>query len=292
MRALLAFGARPNFMKIAPLYRAMSARPEFDAVLVHTGQHFDRMMSEDFLEVLDLPTPDVHLGAGGGSQAVQLAEVIRPLESVMVDVQPDVTVVVGDVTSTLAVALTSATLDIPVAHVEAGLRSRDWRMPEERNRVLTDRLSTFLFTPSLDANENLLAEGIPADRTFFVGNVMMDSLDWVLPRISVAGTQATFGVAHQAYGLVTLHRPSNVDSASVLAGILSALESLSADLPLVFPVHPRTRQRLDTFGIGAESPRLRVVEPLGYDTMTALLAGAAIVLTDSGGIQEEATALG
>ncbi len=292
MRSLLVFGARPNFMKVAPLYRAMTANDEFEAVLVHTGQHFDRAMSEEFLEVLELPTPDVHLGVGAGTQAVQIAEVMRRLERVMTDVRPDITVVVGDVTSTLAAALTSATLDIPVAHVEAGLRSRDWGMPEERNRVLTDRLSRFLFTPSADADQNLLAEGIAPERIFFVGNVMMDSLDWVLPRMSVAAAQETYGVAGRPYGLVTLHRPSNVDSAAVLAGILSALEDVAADVQLLFPVHPRTRQRLDTFGLHIDAPGLEVLPPMRYDLFTALLSGASIVLTDSGGIQEEATALG
>jgi UDP-N-acetylglucosamine 2-epimerase (non-hydrolysing) len=279
-------------MKIAPLYRAMSARPEFNPVLVHTGQHFDRDMSDDFLEVLELPKPDVHLGVGGGTQATQMAEVMLRLETVMIELRPDITVVVGDVTSTLGAALTAATLDIPVAHVEAGLRSRDWRMPEERNRVLTDRLSALLFAPSVDAEQNLLAEGIPADRIFVVGNVMMDSLDWVLPRVSRADVQASFAVDGRAYGLVTLHRPSNVDTAPVLGGILSALARVAADVPLLFPIHPRTRQRIESFGLDVEADGLRALPPMRYDVFTALLAGAAIVLTDSGGIQEEATALG
>jgi len=292
MRPLLVFGARPNFMKIAPLYRAMSAGTTFEPVLVHTGQHFDRAMSEEFFEVLELPTPDVHLGVGAGTQAGQIAEVMLRLEHVMAEMRPDVTVVVGDVTSTLAAALTSATLGIPVAHVEAGLRSRDWAMPEERNRVLTDRLSTFLFTPSVDADQNLVAEGIDPERIHFVGNVMMDSLDWVLPRVSVAAARETFGVAGGAYGLVTLHRPSNVDSEAILGGIVGALHEVGAHVPLLFPVHPRTRQRLDAFGLDVDGPALRALPPMRYDLFTALLVGAAIVLTDSGGIQEEATALG
>lgn len=292
MKPLLVFGARPNFMKIAPLYRAMSADPEFDPVLVHTGQHFNRAMSEEFLEVLELPSPDVHLGVGAGTQAVQMAEVMRSMEKVMIDVRPDLTVVVGDVTSTLAAALTSDTLGIPVAHVEAGLRSRDWRMPEERNRTLTDRVSTLLFTPSADADQNLLAEGIAPERIFFVGNVMMDSLHWVLPRVSVAAAQEAFGLGARPYGLVTLHRPSNVDCAGVLGGILSALHDVASLVPLLFPVHPRTRQRLEAFGLSIEGSALRALPPMRYDLFTALLGGAAIVLTDSGGIQEEATAFG
>ncbi len=292
MRALLVSGARPNFMKVAPLYRAMAASSGFDPVLVHTGQHFDRAMSEDLFEILELPAPDVHLGVGVATQATQMAEVMRRLEPVMAEVRPDLTVVVGDVTSTLAAALTSATLGIPVAHVEAGLRSRDWEMPEERNRVLTDRLSTYLFTPSEDADQNLLAEGIAPGRISFVGNVMMDSLDWVLGRVSVATAQQTFDVSERRYGLVTLHRPSNVDDAAVLGGIMSALRDVAEELPLLFPVHPRTRQCLEMFDLDTTGPALGFFPPMRYDLFTALLSGAAIVLTDSGGIQEEATALG
>jgi len=279
-------------MKIAPLHRAMSAGTTFEPVLVHTGQHYDPAMSEELFEVLELPAPDVHLGVGSGTQAVQMAEVMRRVEKVMADVRPDVTVVVGDVTSTLAAALTSHTLDIPVAHVEAGLRSRDWGMPEERNRVLTDRLATFLFTPSDDADQNLLAEGIAPERISFVGNVMIDSLEWILPRMSVAAAQETFGVEGHPYGLVTAHRPSNVDDVTTLAGILSALREVAEEVPLLFPVHPRTRLRLDAFGLDTKGSALRLLPPMRYDLFTALLVGAAIVLTDSGGIQEEATALG
>ncbi len=292
MKALLVVGARPNFMKIAPLYRAMAAGSAFDPVLVHTGQHFDRAMSEDLFEVLELPVPDVHLGVGAGTQATQIAEVMRRLEPVMVDVRPDVTLVVGDVTSTLAAALTSAALGIPVAHVEAGLRSRDWGMPEERNRVLTDRLSTFLFTPSADADQNLRAEGIEAERIHLVGNVMVDSLDWMLAQPATAVAKEAFGVSGQAYGLVTLHRPTNVDSAAVLGGILAALHDVADQVPLLFPVHPRTRQRLEAFDLSVSGTALKLLPPMRYDLFTALLVGAALVLTDSGGIQEEATALG
>ncbi|MDQ4097629.1 MAG: UDP-N-acetylglucosamine 2-epimerase (non-hydrolyzing) [Actinomycetota bacterium] len=292
MRPAVVFGARPNFMKVAPLHRAMAARPEFDPMLVHTGQHFDAVMSDDCMEALELPTPDVCLGVGPGTQAAQIAAVMGRLEPVLREAEPDASVVVGDVSSTLAAALTSATLDIPVAHVEAGLRSGDWQMPEERNRVLTDRLSHWLFTPSGDADDNLAAEGIDAERVFCVGNVMMDSLDWVLPRLSVGRIRRSFGVASGPYGLVTLHRPGNVDDPRVLRGIISALVAVARDLPLLFPVHPRTRQRLRDFGIDAGAPGVRVLPPIPYDVFVALLSACSLVMTDSGGIQEEATALG
>ena len=286
------FGARPNFMKTAPLYRAMRAAGGFDPVLVHTGQHFDKAMSDDFLAALELPAPDVHLGVGPGSQAWQLAEIIRRMETVLVDVRPDVTVVVGDVSSTLAATLVSATLDIPVAHVEAGLRSGDETMPEERNRMLVDRVSSYLFTPSEDADENLAAEGVPAARVFNVGNVMIDSLDWVLPRLSMAATRERFGVSGQRYGLVTLHRPANVDDAELLPRLLGALAEVAVDLPLLFPLHPRTRRRIDGLGLDLDGGGVRGLPPVGYTDFVALLAGASLVLTDSGGIQEEATVLG
>jgi UDP-N-acetylglucosamine 2-epimerase (non-hydrolysing) len=286
------FGARPNFMKVAPLQRAMAARPEFDPILVHTGQHFDAVMSDACMDALELPAPDVCLGVGRGTQAAQIAEIMRRLEPVLREAAPDATVVVGDVSSTLAAALTSATLDIPVAHVEAGLRSGDWLMPEERNRVLTDRLSHWLFTPSRDADDNLAREGICTERIFCVGNVMMESLDWALPRLSVAKIRRTFGVERGPYGLATLHRPSNVDDSHVLRGIVSALRAVGRELPLLFPVHPRTGERLADFGIDTRAPGLRLMAPIPYDVFVALLSESTIVLTDSGGIQEEATALG
>lgn len=292
MRTAVVFGARPNFMKVAPLHRAMATRPEFDPILIHTGQHFDAVMSDECMDALALPKPDVCLGVGGGTQAAQIAAMIRYLEPVLREAEPDATVVVGDVSSTLAAALTSATLDIPVAHVEAGLRSRDWRMPEERNRVLTDRLSHWLFTPSPDADSNLAGEGIDTERIFFVGNVMMDSLDWVLPRLSVPDIMRFFGVDAGPYGMVTLHRPSNVDDPEVLAGIVSALSRVGRELPLLFPVHPRTHRRLKEFSIDADVPGVHLMAPIPYDIFIALLSESTIVLTDSGGIQEEATALG
>ena len=279
-------------MKTAPLYRAMRAAPGLDPMLVHTGQHFDKAMSDDFITALELPTPDAHLGVGAGSQAWQLGEIIKRMEPVLLEVRPHVTVVVGDVSSTLAATLASATLDIPVAHVEAGLRSRDETMPEERNRMLVDRISSYLFTPSPDADENLAAEAIPAPRVFNVGNVMIDSLDWVLPRLSVDATRERFGVADRRYGVVTLHRPANVDDPRVLRRLLGALAEVAAELPLLFPLHPRTRGRIDELGVDLDGRGIRSLPPAGYTDFVALLAGASLVLTDSGGIQEEAAVLG
>ncbi|MGH9917572.1 MAG: non-hydrolyzing UDP-N-acetylglucosamine 2-epimerase [Nitrososphaerales archaeon] len=298
MKALLVVGTRPNFMKIAPLYRAMHGSAEFDPVLVDTGQHFDHEMSGAFLEVLQLPEPDYRLQIGPGTQAQQIAAVMTALEPVLEHVGPDVTVVVGDVSSTLAAALASDILSVPVAHVEAGLRSRNWAMPEERNRVLTDRLSKWLFTPSADANDNLAAEGITPQRIHLVGNVMIDSLEWVLPHLDPEKARARHGVSDGPYGLVTLHRPANVDDHLVLGGLVQALREVSEAIPLVFPVHPRTQQRLvQHFGFpepdeGLGSSRLRLVSPLDYLEFIALLSQASLVLTDSGGIQEEATVLG
>jgi UDP-N-acetylglucosamine 2-epimerase (non-hydrolysing) len=292
LKPLLVFGARPNFMKTAPLYRAMRAAGGFDPVLVHTGQHFDRAMSDDFITALELPEPDVHLGVGPGSQAWQLGEIIKRMEAVLLEARPHLTVVVGDVSSTLAAALTSVTLDIPVAHVEAGLRSRDEAMPEERNRMLVDRVSSYLFTPSADAGENLAAEGIPTDRVFHVGNVMIDSLHWVLPRLSLAATRKKMGVGAGRYGVVTLHRPANVDDPATLGRLIGALAEVAVRLPLFFPLHPRTRRRIDEMDIDLRRMAIRALPPVGYPDFIALLAGASLVLTDSGGVQEEATVLG
>jgi UDP-N-acetylglucosamine 2-epimerase (non-hydrolysing) len=291
MRTALIFGARPNFMKIAPVYRAMRERGGFDPILVHTGQHFDREMSDDFVEALQLPAPDVNLEVGAGSQGWHIAEVMKRLEPLLLDRQPNLTVVVGDVSSTLGAALISHTVGIPVAHVEAGLRSRDWSMPEERNRVLTDHLSRFLLTPSEDADANLLAEGIDPPTIHFVGNVMIDSLDDALPRLPREEVRARLEVADGPYGLVTLHRPSNVDEPAVLKGLMGALKRISLELPLVFPVHPRTRSRLENLDV-RPGGNVRLLEPLGYLEFLSLLVGAGIVLTDSGGIQEEAAVLG
>jgi UDP-N-acetylglucosamine 2-epimerase (non-hydrolysing) len=278
-------------MKIAPIYRVMRERSTLDPILIHTGQHFDKEMSADSLDALELPSPHEHLGVGKASPAQQMGEILKRLEPIIRRTNSQVTVVVGDVNSTLAAALTASTLNVPIAHVEAGLRSWDCSMPEERNRVLVDRMSHFLFTPSEDANENLLREGIDLARIFLVGNVMIDSLDWMLSRASPPNAPGLPSVADQSFGLVTLHRPSNVDDPSKLAGILDALAHVAREVPLIFPVHPRTRQRIDDYGLSLD-PRIYDVRPLAYGEFVTLLAQARIVLTDSGGIQEEAIVLG
>ena len=297
LRVINVVGARPNFMKVAPIVEAMRARPrEFAPLLVHTGQHYDARMSEAFFRDLGLPAPDVHLGVGSGTHAAQTAAVMLRFEPVVVEHEPDWVVVVGDVNSTLACALVCAKLRVRVAHVEAGLRSRDRAMPEEINRLVTDQLSDLLLTPSPDADDNLRAEGIPAGRIRFVGNVMIDSLYAGLERAARSTVREDLGLKGGPYAVVTLHRPSNVDDARVLSGLLRALERLGERLPVIFPVHPRTRARLAEFGLTegarADESRLRLVEPFGYLDFLRLMSGAALVLTDSGGLQEETTALG
>jgi UDP-N-acetylglucosamine 2-epimerase (non-hydrolysing) len=292
IRAYLVAGTRPNFMKIAPIYRALAARG-VTTRLLHTGQHFDKAMSDVFFRDLGLPAPDVMLRAGGGSHAEQTAAVLVGAEADLLKHRPEVVVVVGDVTSTLAAALAAAKLGIPVAHVEAGLRSRDWTMPEEINRVLTDQLSDLLLTPSRDAAPNLIAEGVAPERIVFVGNVMIDSMLYALSRPTDA--MARLGLTKGGYAIATLHRPANVDTKEALAATLDALGAIAARLPLIFPVHPRTVARAATLGLAerlSNTPGLRAIEPLGYDDFVTLMGGAALVATDSGGIQEETTALG
>ncbi|HEX7175143.1 MAG TPA: UDP-N-acetylglucosamine 2-epimerase (non-hydrolyzing) [Pyrinomonadaceae bacterium] len=296
LKVINVVGARPNFMKVAPIVEAMGRRAtEFAPLVVHTGQHYDERMSDAFFRDLGMPRPDVHLGVGSGSHARQTAAVMERFEPVVLEEQPDWVLVVGDVNSTLACALVCAKLLVRVAHVEAGLRSRDRTMPEEINRLLTDQISDLLLTPSADADRNLLAEGIPAGRIRMVGNVMIDSLFKQLERARSSTAREDLGVGGRDYAVVTLHRPSNVDDATTLAGIISALEELGARLPIVFPVHPRTRQNLAEFGLldaVERRGRLLLVEPLGYLDFLRLYSGARLVLTDSGGIQEETTALG
>ena len=295
MRALVVAGARPNFMKVAPILAALD-RAGSPGVLVHTGQHYDARMSDAFFRDLGIPAPDYHLGVGSGSHAQQTARVMEAFEPVLAEVKPDWVVVVGDVNSTLACALVASKrredLGCRVAHVEAGLRSGDWRMPEEVNRVLTDRLSDLLLTPSHDALPNLAAEGIPSGRVSFVGNVMIDALFAGLPDARALGMPARLGLAAGGYAVVTLHRPSAVDNPGVLREILLGLGRVAERMPVAFPVHPRTARSIAAHGLAPLVEPLRVLEPLGYREMAGLVDGAAVVLTDSGGLQEETTALG
>ncbi len=285
LRIVNIVGARPNFMKMAPLMAEYRKHPrQFDPVLVHTGQHYDANMSKLFFEQLHLPEPDVYLGIGSGTHAEQTAKVMIEMEKLLATTPCDLVVVVGDVNSTMAAAIVAAKLCIPVAHVEAGLRSGDRTMPEEINRLITDALSDYCFTTSADANENLRREGVSRKKIFFVGNVMIDTL----LRLKDEAMKSPIRPPGQ-YGFVTLHRPSNVDTKETLREILAALEVVNKDLPLVFPVHPRTAARIKGFGLRSS---LKPIEPVGYLDALCLLAGATMVLTDSGGVQEETTALG
>jgi UDP-N-acetylglucosamine 2-epimerase (non-hydrolysing) len=297
LKVINVVGARPNFMKVAPIVEAMKRRglEEFAPLVVHTGQHYDAQMSDAFFRDLGLPEPDVYLGVGSASHAVQTAAVMQSFEPVVLKEKPDWVLVVGDVNSTLACALVCSKLSIKVAHVEAGLRSRDRTMPEEINRLLTDQIADLLLTPSQDADENLLAEGIPSERIRFVGNVMIDSLFAQLKRAATSTVREDLGIAERDYAALTLHRPSNVDDPQTFKRILDALEEIATRLPIIFPVHPRTRVRLQEFGLlniieGNRNLQLR--DPLGYLDFLRLYSGARLVLTDSGGIQEETTALG
>ena len=289
-------GARPNFMKVAPLVDAMKRREhQFTPLVVHTGQHYDAMMSDAFFKDLGLPEPDLYLSVGSASHAAQTAAVMERFEPVVIQEQPDWVLVVGDVNSTLACALVCVKLGVKVAHVEAGLRSRDRSMPEEINRLLTDQISDLLFTPSQDADENLRAEGIPDERIRFVGNIMIDSLNKQLERAKASSVRQDLGVADRDYAVLTLHRPSNVDDRETLKRILGALEEIGKRVPIIFPVHPRTRKMMTELGLESASlaeSGLRLIEPLGYLDFLRLYSGARLVLTDSGGIQEETTVLG
>jgi UDP-N-acetylglucosamine 2-epimerase (non-hydrolysing) len=293
-RIHLVAAARPNFMKVAPLWHALAAAPDFKPVLVHTGQHYDVNMSDAFFADLKLPEPDFHLGIGSGSHAEQTGGVMIEYEKVALSDRPDWLVVVGDVNSTAACALVAAKLGIPLVHLEAGLRSRDRAMPEEVNRMVTDVLADVLWTPSVDADENLLAEGVPRRRITRVGNIMLDSFELVRPAIESAGVAAELGLERGRYGIVTLHRPSNVDEPAQLIRLADALIELQQHLPLVFPVHPRTAKRLSAAGCDSRLKRagVRLIEPLSYVRFMSLVTGAAAAITDSGGIQEETTYLG
>lgn len=280
-------------MKAAPVLRAISGRNSTRQVLVHTGQHYDSNMSEVFFKQLGLPEPDKDLGVGSGSHARQTAEVMVRLEEVLIEEKPDLVLVYGDVNSTMAGALVCSKLMIPVGHVEAGLRSFDRTMPEEINRLITDQVSDLLFTPSGDGNANLAREGVSAEKIHLVGNVMIDTVRRLLPSALDLWTKlsSTFHLLEKDFALVTLHRPSNVDEPSMLSRIMAVLQELSMDMPFIFPVHPRTRSRLEQARLAKADKGLRLVNPLGYLEFLCLQSKAAIVITDSGGIQEETTYL-
>ncbi len=295
LRIDLIAAARPNFMKVAPLYHALHDQPWCRLRLVHTGQHYDQNMSAAFFRDLKLPSPDLHLDVGSGSHAEQTANVMLAYERACIDGRPDLIVVVGDVNSTVACALVGTKLHVPVAHLEAGLRSGDRRMPEEINRLVTDAIADILWTPSPDGDENLAAEGVPAEKVTRVGNIMIDSYELMRERIEASGERQKLGLDGREYGVVTLHRPSNVDEAAPLTALVAQLTGIAARLALVFPVHPRTRKNLQAFGLWSalvEAPGMHVTEPLGYVDFMNLVCGARLTITDSGGVQEETTYLG
>lgn len=282
-------------MKIAPLYHALSATDWCDPVLIHTGQHYDTNMSDAFFEDLKMPKPHFHLNVGSGSHAEQTGGVMIAYEKIAVEQKPDWIIVVGDVNSTVACALVGAKLWIPVAHLEAGLRSNDRKMPEEINRIVTDRIANLLWTPSMDGNENLRAEGVPDENVELVGNIMIDSFEMMRDQIIQDSTARTLGLGGNDFAVLTMHRPSNVDHKSVLTQIVSQLIAVSSDCQLVFPVHPRTRQKLSEFNLLVEleqSSNIRLIDPLGYIQFMNLVTQSKFVITDSGGIQEETTYLG
>ena len=287
-------GARPNFVKMAPVIEALDRRGMFRQTVVHTGQHYDSKMSDRVLADLDFPEVDIFLGVGSGTHGVQTAKVLSAFEKVLIDVDPDVVVVAGDVNSTLACALAASKLGIAIAHVEAGLRSFDWSMPEEVNRVLTDRLADILFAHSPEATDNLKAEGICPGKVYNVGNTMIDSLRRAEKRARELQAWESVGLSERSYILVTLHRPSNVDDPARLQAIVGGLVGLAKHSPAVFPIHPRTRARLAEDGGLAllEQAGVACIEPVPYLEFLSLQAGAGAIVTDSGGVQEEASALG
>jgi UDP-N-acetylglucosamine 2-epimerase (non-hydrolysing) len=288
MKLIHVIGARPNFMKAAPVISALAPRKEIDQKIVHTGQHYDKNMSQVFFEELGIPHPDVNLEVGSASHAVMTAQIMMRFEEIVARAKPDLVLVYGDVNSTVAAALVATKMDVKVAHVEAGLRSWDRSMPEELNRLVTDQLADHLFTPSADADENLRREGIAADKIHFVGNLMIDTL----VRLLNQARRPTIDRLSDSFCLVTLHRPSNVDEPHMLQQILETLAELSSDLDVVFPIHPRTRQRLKEHGAPNYGDKLKLIEPLSYLEFLALQRDAKFVITDSGGIQEETTYLG
>jgi UDP-N-acetylglucosamine 2-epimerase (non-hydrolysing) len=291
IRLMAIAGARPNFMKIAPLLAELARRPRFDVFLVHSGQHYDALMSDGFFADLGIPEPDANLAVGSGSHAEMTAEVLKRMEPLLVEHQPDALIVVGDVNSTLAASLAAVKLAVPVAHVEAGLRSSDRGMPEEINRILTDAMSEWLFVTEASGHENLLREGVAEDKIHFVGNVMIDTLEANLAKARAMDTLERLGLEAGGYVALTLHRPSNVDDPEHLARLFEVFEEIHRELPVVFPVHPRTRSVIEE-QLRGKSPEIRTIEPLGYLDFLRLMADARLVLTDSGGVQEETTVLG
>ena len=288
---IVVVGARPNFMKMAPLYSELKKR-NLNALLVHTGQHYDQNMSNIFFEELGMPKPDIYLGVGSETHAKQTAKIMIDFEHVCTENKPQRVIVAGDVNSTIACALVATKLNIPVDHVEAGLRSFDNTMPEEINRILTDRISSLLFTPSKDANTNLINEGINPDSIKLTGNIMIDSLVSNLEKTNTKILKK-LNIKEKQYALVTLHRPSNVDKKDILVDIFSALNRISEKIPVVFPLHPRTKNKMKEFNIQHNNnARIIFTEPLGYLDFLSLTKNTKLVLTDSGGIQEETTALG
>lgn len=293
-RIVLVCGARPNFMKIAPIMRVISERGTLDPLLVHTGQHYDASMSKSFFDDLNIPRPDVNLEVGSGSHAVQTAAVMSRFETVVLEHKPDFVLVVGDVNSTIACGLVSVKLGIKLVHVEAGLRSFDRTMPEEINRILTDAISDVLFVTERSGLDNLAREGVDDGKVHFVGNVMIDTLMAHLEKARHSDAVKRFGLTKKQYGVVTLHRPHNVDDPAALQIIFDAFREIGKDMPLIFPVHPRTRGTLDKSVLkdGGSIPGVILTDPLGYLDFLALMNDAAFVVTDSGGIQEETTILG
>ncbi len=288
-------GARPNFMKVAPIHRAFSAYSDVEHLILHTGQHYDSAMSDAFFQDLDMPQPAYFMGVGSGSHAEQTAKVMVEFEKAMLELKPDFIIVVGDVNSTIACTLTAVKMGIPTAHVEAGLRSSDRSMPEEINRIATDSICDYWFVTEQSGLDNLKHDGHPSERVFFVGNTMIDSLHYALPKAEQSDILEKIGLTPREYVLVTMHRPSNVDEPKQLAELLEILAGLSAERTVVFPVHPRTRKNIAISGLSEiieRNPNLKLIDPQGYISFLALMKNSDFVLTDSGGIQEETTALG
>jgi UDP-N-acetylglucosamine 2-epimerase (non-hydrolysing) len=292
MKVLHVVGARPNFMKVAPVRAALAGRAGVRQILVHTGQHYDAFMSDVFFQQLGIPEPDHNLGVGSASHAQQTAQIMQHLEPILLEEKPEVVLVYGDVNSTVAAALVCAKLLVPIGHVEAGLRSFDRTMPEEINRILTDRVADYLFTPSIDGNDNLLKEGVPPAKIHLVGNVMIDTLTRLLPHAGPPELLRRLSLNGRPYALVTLHRPSNVDDPGELRRILETLNQIAKEIPVIFPVHPRTRQVMARLDAAGPSPSLHLAEPIGYLEFLGLQRSATLMITDSGGIQEETTFLG